>query len=382
MTAAGDHQRLSRLIERAALRVLASVQSPAEPKHVPEPPPPPPPEPEPEPAPEPVSHADLGPEPGAPARFARDGGVQWLAAEQFVATGRLYAQLDDRDVVEIEEMINASPELAKIYAEIPDAGTRNQMVMAFGIWLGHPSVTGKTGLPDVQPPEDVHAMVRGPSAAAGGVYEADLVANALASVGIDIDGMRAALDFGCSSGRVLRVLRAAYPRTAWYGCDPNSRAVGWANEHLGGIEFFVNDDLPPLPLETASLDLAYAISIWSHFSPALGLEWFREMHRLIRPGGNLVITTHGFTSVAFYAERSLRTPQQSDEIAGALYRGGAWYKPEFGETGDWGVTNPDWGTAFLSPEWLLTQLCPRWCVLEFAPGRNQDNQDVYVLERV
>jgi len=31
---------------------------------------------------------------------------------------------------------------------------------------------------------------------------------------------------------------------------------------------------------------------------------------------------------------------------------------------------------------MLTQLCPRWRVLEFAPGRNQDNQDVYVLQRV
>jgi hypothetical protein len=106
------------------------------------------------------------------------------------------------------------------------------------------------------------------------------------------------------------------------------------------------------------------------------------MHRLIRPGGHLVCTTHGFTSVALYAQLSLRTPQQSDEIIGALYRQGSWYAPEFGEEGDWGVVNPDWGTAFLSPEWMLTQLCPRWRVLEFAPGRNQDNQDVYVLERV
>ena len=46
------------------------------------------------------------------------------------------------------------------------------------------------------------------------------------------------------------------------------------------------------------------------------------------------------------------------------------------------MVNPDWGTAFLSPEWMLTHLCPRWRVLEFAPGRNQENQDVYVLQRV
>jgi SAM-dependent methyltransferase len=308
--------------------------------------------------------------------------VTWLAREEFMATRRLYERLDERDVAEIEGLIEASPELASAYAAIPDTGSRHQMVLAYGIWLGHPSVSGKTGLPVQQPPEDVHAMVRGPSAAAGGVYEADLVANALTSVGIDVASLEHALDFGCSSGRVLRVLRAAYPETSWHGCDPNERAIEWTSQNLPEIEFFVNGDAPPLPLADGLLDMAYAISIWSHFAPSLGLRWFAEMHRVIRPGGHLVLTTHGMTSVAFYAGLCLRSPQQSDQILGALYRRGWWYAPEFGEEGDWGVINPDWGTAFLSTEWMLTQLCPRWRVLEFVPGRNQANQDVYVLERV
>ena len=74
--------------------------------------------------------------------------------------------------------------------------------------------------------------------------------------------------------------------------------------------------------------------------------------------------------------------EQSAEIAEALYARGCWYAAEFGKAGDWGVLDPSWGTAFLSPEWVLTQLCPRWRVLEYAPGRNQENQDLYVLQRV
>ncbi len=77
------------------------------------------------------------------------------------------------------------------------------------------------------------------------------------------------------------------------------------------IEFFVSGDAPPLPLADGSLDLVYAISIWSHFEPTLGLRWFEEMHRVLRPGGQLVCTTHGLTSVAFYATLKLRTPEQS-----------------------------------------------------------------------
>ncbi len=275
-----------------------------------------------------------------------------------------------------------SPELEAHYLACRDPDPSPDLVLAYGLWLGVPSVIEKSGLITDQPPEDVHAMARGPLSAAGGLYEANMVADALAGVGVEMTDVSSALDFGCSSGRVVRVLAAAYPDIKWQGCDPNAPAIAWANEHLPGIDFFVSGDAPPLPLPDASLDLAYAISIWSHFAPELGLHWFTEMHRIIRPGGHLVCTTHGLTSVAHYALGGMRSPEQSQEIRDTLYRNGSWYAPEFGEEGDWGVVNPDWGTAFLTPEWMLTNLCPAWRILEFAPGRNQENQDVYVLQRV
>ena len=103
------------------------------------------------------------------------------------------------------------------------------MILAFGIWLDVPCVLQKSGLANDQPPEEIHVMARGPIAAAGGLYEADLVFDALASVGVDIAEIGAALDFGCSSGRVVRVLHAAYPETRWHGCDPNGPAIAWAH---------------------------------------------------------------------------------------------------------------------------------------------------------
>jgi SAM-dependent methyltransferase len=305
-----------------------------------------------------------------------------LASERAAISSLLFKRIDPEDIVEVQRRLAESPELHAHYSSAPTAALREALILIYGVWLEIPGVIEKTGLSSAQPPEDVHAMARGPLAAAGGLYEADLVVDALASANIEVADARDALDFGCSSGRVLRVLRAAYPETTWHGCDPNTAAIAWAGENLPGIEFFANGDEPPLPLPDGSLDLAYAISIWSHFAPELGLRWFEEMYRLIRPGGHLICTTHGLTSVAYYAKHEHRTPEQSQEIADALYRQGAWYAPEFGEEGDWGVVNPDWGTAFLSPEWMLTQLCPRWRVLEFAPGRNQENQDVYVLQRV
>ena len=49
--------------------------------------------------------------------------------------------------------------------------------------------------------------------------------------------------------------------------------------------------------------------------------------------------------------------------------------------GDHGVVSPDWGTAFWTTEWLAARLRPHWHLLDFAPGRAEDNQDLYVLRR-
>ena len=375
MTALFDRQRLARLIEGGGERSRKAGELPIEQAPPPTAEVPPPPEP-------PVATVEAPIPPGAPGRFARELGPANLATHLTGASRRLYERLGVEDVAEVEQQISSSPELQALYAANTDSGTRRHMILSFGIWLGVQCVLEKSGLTSAQPPEEVHVMARGPIAAAGGLYEADLVFDALSSVGVDLADVGSALDFGCSSGRVVRVLQAAYPDTRWRGCDPNGPAIEWASENLPAIELFVSGNAPPLPLADGSLDMAYAISIWSHFAPDLGLGWFEEMHRLIRPGGYLVCTTHGLTSVGLYAQLSLRSPQQSDEIIGALYRQGSWYAPEFGEEGDWGVVNPDWGTAFLSPEWMLTHLCPRWRVLEFAPGRNQENQDIYVLQRV
>jgi SAM-dependent methyltransferase len=296
-------------------------------------------------------------------------------------TKLLFARLDEADVAEVERRVAQAPDL-ELPSNATDPALRQTLLLTYGMWLGVSAVAEKTRLPVAQPPDSIHAMARGPLAAAGGLYDADIIVDVLNRVGLDMgENVEAALDFGCSSGRLLRVLAAAYPNVRWLGCDPNAPAIAWAVENLPGIKFFVSSNEPPLEVADGCLDIVSAISIWSHFEPELGLRWFDEMHRIIRPGGRLVCTTHGLTSVAFFADTGTRSLEQSREIAAALYRRGWWYAAEFGDAGDWGVVSPSWGTAFVSPEWLLASLCPGWRVLDFAPGRNQNNQDVYLLER-
>ena len=318
----------------------------------------------------------------SPPDFKRTLGSATFADDGDVVTQILFDRLRSEDVLEVVSRSAQDPELSRMSPIGDDPPARRWLVLNYGTWLGIPEVIERTGLKPDQPPPDVHAMARGPLSAAGGLGEADLVLAALRSAGTDLAQVDEALDFGCSSGRVVRVLHTAFPEVRWHGCDPNSGAIGWASTHIPEVEFFVSPQEPPLPVDGGKLGLVYAISIWSHFGPELGLRWFEEMHRLIRPGGHLVFTTHGHQSVAFYMEKGDRSAAQGEEIIDSLYRDGYWYASEFGQGGDAGVVNPQWGTAFLSAEWVLSRLCPRWRVLEYAAGRNQNNQDVYVLQRV
>jgi SAM-dependent methyltransferase len=208
-----------------------------------------------------------------------------------------------------------------------------------------------------------------------------MVLGALERTGSKLASGTRVLDFGCSSGRVVRVLAAARGDVSWLGCDPNRPAVEWAAANLPVAEFFANEQDPPLALERGELDVVYAISIWSHFDAVAALAWLAEMHRVLRPGGLLVMTAAGARNVSVLPEWDV--PDAYTRAAwAALSTGGFWWADSFGAEGDWGVTHPQWGAAYFTPEWLLTRLLPSWSLRLYEPGRLLGVQDLYVLERM
>jgi cyclopropane fatty-acyl-phospholipid synthase-like methyltransferase len=295
-----------------------------------------------------------------------------------IATERLYAKLDASDVAQVEAGLDEQDAPIWSAATVQD---RKALALSFGVHYGIRDVMEKTGLSDAVPPPEVHAMSRGSLAAGGSYYDADLVVDALLQVGVDLRPAMRVLDFGCSSGRVVRALAAAYPEIEWHGCDPVESSIGWARMHLRNVRFMVSPRSPTLGYPDGFFDFVFAISIWSHFSERAGLQWLEEMRRVIRPTGHLLLTTHGYQSIAHYAQGALRPREQLAQIAEALYARGFWFKNEFGEGGDGGLGGADWGTAFNSVEWLLPRICPDWRLADFAPGRLQGNQDMFVLER-
>ena len=293
-------------------------------------------------------------------------------------TDSVHARLDPADVASVRAQLNGAP--AELYASCDEA-TRRRITINFAAAYGITPVLERAGISSATPPEDVHAMGRGPVAAGGDLYLADLVFDALHRAGLAVPEGGTVLDFGSSSGRVLRAVAAGRPDIECVGCDPNEGAIAWAQEHLPMARFFVSPQRPPLAFADGSVDLVYAVSIWSHFAEGPAIEWLSEMHRVLTPGGALVITTHGIDCLSTQLRRGDVSDQTASAAATGLLETGHHFVDVFGPDGDWGVKDEGWGNAWLSLEWLLARTGDQWAVLLDWPGALDQVQDVIVLQR-
>jgi SAM-dependent methyltransferase len=127
------------------------------------------------------------------------------------------------------------------------------------------------------------------------------------------------LDFGCGSGRLARFLPAAGVAQQVYGVDVDRAAIRWARRHLGK-GFVAIEPRPPLPFPEAAFDVAYAISVFTHFDEATQLAWLQELRRVLRPGGFLIASTH-------HADLQWTRPDLSEEQRARLAAHGFLFAP-------------------------------------------------------
>lgn len=116
----------------------------------------------------------------------------------------------------------------------------------------------------------------------------------LALLGPDysLEGKRM-LDFGCGAGRTMRQFLPLPDGATLQGCDIYAKGADWANSNLGPqISAFASLPAPPLPLEDDSVDLIWALSVFTHITDEWS-AWLLELRRVLAPGGLLIATFIG-----------------------------------------------------------------------------------------
>ncbi|OYW10568.1 MAG: hypothetical protein B7Z53_00660, partial [Rhodospirillales bacterium 12-71-4] len=112
----------------------------------------------------------------------------------------------------------------------------------------------------------------------------------------------ALLDFGCSSGRVLRHFEAERRASGWHlhGVDIQARPIEWLRLHFPP-DYTVSTGTvqPHLAYPDNSLDVIYGFSVFTHIKYLWDM-WLMELRRVLKPGGLLLQTLHTETAWAFY----------------------------------------------------------------------------------
>jgi SAM-dependent methyltransferase len=108
---------------------------------------------------------------------------------------------------------------------------------------------------------------------------------------VPLGELGAVLDFGCGCGRVTRYWSEFAGTVA--GSDLDAGAVEWCRSNLPFAQFELNTLAPPLAFADERFDLVYALSVFTHLTAELQLAWRDELRRVLRPGGFLLVTTHG-----------------------------------------------------------------------------------------
>ena len=198
----------------------------------------------------------------------------------------------------------------------------------------------------------------------GGQLAKESILASLQRAGVKLDSLHSVLDFGCGCGRVLRTWHGLGPKM--YGSDLNPRAVAWCRKNLPFVNASANSAEPPLHYVDSSFDFIYSLSVFTHLTVDGQFAWLDEFHRVLRPGGHLLITLHGEA----YASR-LRPDELKHFNAGECVVRRA------------GVAGSNLCSTFHPHSFFRNRLPDGWTFIEHVPrgARGNPEQDILLLKK-
>ena len=104
-------------------------------------------------------------------------------------------------------------------------------------------------------------------------------------------------EWGCGPARLIRHFSESIKQLGYnaecHGTDYNSNTISWCKKNINTAIFSLNELNPPLKYKDNKFDILYSISVFTHLSEELQINWFKECLRIIKHDGLYLFTVHG-----------------------------------------------------------------------------------------
>lgn len=184
---------------------------------------------------------------------------------------------------------------------------------------------------------------------------------------------RSILDWGCTTGRVLRHFAEDTNKRECWGIDIDRPSIDWAKANLSPpFNFLCCSAYPYLPFPDNEFSLIYGMSVMTHLSHFRDM-WLMELRRILCPNGLLILTIHDESTVSLWQEGKLKMPWwvqrlDLDEVLKhefTIFRGD-----------NWANSYTIFQTEYIRREW------GRYLeVLEIEPSAEGDVQAVVIMRK-
>ncbi|HYX19496.1 MAG TPA: class I SAM-dependent methyltransferase [Thermoanaerobaculia bacterium] len=230
---------------------------------------------------------------------------------------------------------------------------------------------------ELAPPPPPHLQVRVAGKYAPGFFDSAAEACREVDVALGAAGRRLAdfesiLDFGCGPGRAVRILRGLAPRAHLFGADIDPEAIAWARSHYASYgDFSVAPHHPPTLYAEDRFDFILGISVFTHLPEDMQFEWLAELRRIAKPGGFLVLTTHGEEHYG-----------KLDTDVREIMRARGFFYGDFGWNYGRSVSLPDfYQTAYHSHDYIRREWSRFFEIVEIRALGLERHQDTVLLRR-
>lgn len=201
---------------------------------------------------------------------------------------------------------------------------------------------------------------------------------ALSEAGKSGGDIRNILDLPSGYGRVLRVLKVAFPEAKITACDLVKDAVDFCAEKFGADPVYSSETVSNIPL-TGFYDLIWVGSLFTHINSDQWKNFFELFDKILSPGGLLVVTFHGPYVIRNILSKDNTYGLRDDSLASLL--------SQYSQN-QYGYVNYPFQNAYgisVSTPAYIKQILSQYSDLKFISYKERawdDHQDVLCCQKI